>query len=244
MNPRGLIPNAFTMGNLVAGCMAIWVLLDTRSFALPATLIAIAAFLDLFDGFFARLLKADGPIGKQLDSLADAVSFGVAPALIIVELSQQQGNTDAWYTFVPLLLAIASVYRLAKFNVDTRQSERFLGLPTPANALFWISIAIIAEDALPIADHFNPWSINLFVMLMSFLMISELPLIALKFKEYSWSKNLPRYVLLIVGALLVAVCHFAFGSVFLAVPILLLLYLLISVWDQRRNNAYEVPRRN
>lgn len=232
------------MGNLVCGTLAIWVLHDTGLFALPATLIAFAAILDLFDGFVARLVKADGPMGKQLDSLADAVSFGVAPALIIVELSQQQGNTDAWYTFIPLLLAIASVYRLAKFNVDTRQGERFLGLPTPANALFWISIAIIAEDALPIADYFNPWSINLFVLLMSFLMISEWPLIALKFKDYGWRKNLPRYILLLTGALLIAICHFAFGSVFLAVPILLLLYLLISVWDRRRNQAYEISGRH
>ncbi len=244
MNRRGILPNAFTMGNLICGTLAIWVLHDTGLFALPSTLVAFAAILDLFDGFVARLVKADGPMGKQLDSLADAVSFGVAPALMTVELSQQIDNSSAWFTFLPLLLAVASVYRLAKFNVDTRQSEQFLGLPTPANALFWISVTIIYQEGSFVADHLNPWSINLFVLLMSLLMVSELPLIALKFKEYSWRKNLPRYTLLLLGALSLAVSHFALGSVFLGVPILLLLYLLISVWDRRRNQAYEISGRH
>jgi CDP-diacylglycerol--serine O-phosphatidyltransferase len=140
---KSLIPNFFTMANLVCGCLAIYFAFKEPLLETATLFIMAGAFFDLFDGFFARLLKVQGELGKQLDSLADAVTFGVAPGMIVFLLFSRICSLHEWpiwVGFFAFILVIASIYRLGKFNIDTRQSDSFHGLPTPSNALFWIGI--------------------------------------------------------------------------------------------------------
>ncbi len=143
---KSLIPNFFTMANLVCGCLAIFFAFKEPLLETATLFILAGAFFDLFDGFFARLLKVQGEMGKQLDSLADAVTFGVAPGIIVFLLFSRICSLyewPIWVGFFAFLLVIASIYRLAKFNIDKRQSDSFRGLPTPSNALFWIGIVYL-----------------------------------------------------------------------------------------------------
>ncbi len=133
---KGLFPNAFTMANLVCGVLAIWFLFATGSYATSAYLILAAAVFDVFDGLIARMLHVAGEMGKQLDSLADGVTFGVAPALMVVHMMHGCAECAASGTIFSPLLVVASIYRLAKFNVDTRQSDRFFGLRNPCQRAF------------------------------------------------------------------------------------------------------------
>ena len=238
---RGLIPNAFTMGNLLCGCLAIMSLYEHDNDPMVFIgLLILAAFLDLFDGLFARLLGVGSEMGKQLDSLADAVTFGIAPALMVVELllDDTDGNGLA---LGGLLLAVASIHRLAKFNVDTRQSERFIGLPTPSNALFWIAMLGMWSEGTISVEQIPIWGWLIMIVLMSWFMISEIPLISLKFKHLRYRGNEPRFFLIIGGIITLSLCWILANSYFLAVPIILLLYLLISLWD-RKNHQNEISR--
>lgn len=280
MQWKGIVPNLFTMANLCCGCLAITSLFTSPSFTPAAFLILAAAVFDLFDGLFARLLKVAGPLGKQLDSLADAVTFGVAPSLMVFILLTRMLEAYGMprgLQFIALLLAIASIYRLARFNIDTRQGDQFLGLPTPANALFWIAIGqlyfhvdpmfITTHPALEITGYsalefgswdmylkdvrpeylknlFHPLTLLLFIVGMSAWMVSEIPLIALKFKDYSWLENRSRYILIGGTMILLAICGFSAVSVFLAVPFILLLYLVISLWDHQLRKKHEISRRD
>lgn len=245
MQYRRLVPNSFTMANLVCGTLAIYLMFTTDSYTTPALLIGLAAVLDLFDGLAARMLNVDGPMGKQLDSLADAVTFGVAPALMIVHLTDASGaNPSPWQLYAPLLLAVASVYRLAKFNIDERQSDQFRGLPTPANALFWISTALYWQSGAEWSALVRPELIFPAVLLMSAFMISDIPLIALKFKSYDLDNNRYRYLLIGLSILAVAGSALLLESIFPAVPIVLILYLLISLLNRRSMNNHDLSRRN
>lgn len=245
MQYRRLVPNSFTMANLVCGTLAIYLMFTTDSYTTPSLLIGLAAVLDLFDGLAARMLNVDGPMGKQLDSLADAVTFGVAPALMIVHLTDASGaNPSPWQLYAPLLLAVASVYRLAKFNIDERQSDQFRGLPTPANALFWISTALYWQSGAEWSALVRPELIFPTVLLMSAFMISDIPLIALKFKSYDLDNNRYRYLLIGLSILAVAGSALLLESIFPAVPIVLILYLLISLLNRRSMNNHDLSRRN
>ena len=228
------------MGNLICGCLAIYLLPDMRSVDLFVILILLAAVFDLFDGLLARLLGVAGPMGKQLDSLADAVTFGIAPALLTVQMLDEQGAGSL--AFGGLILAMASIYRLAKFNVAEDQSDQFKGLPTPANALFWISIAVMYDSGISWMSDLSPFITLSVVVLMSLWMISNIPLLALKFKSLDFSENLGRYVLLITAVVVIILMKILQDSYFAAVPIILLLYLLISLWDERRKKNHEVSR--
>lgn len=273
MNLRALIPNAFTMANLCCGMLAIVVLFTENYLYAAAPFLLLAAVFDLFDGFLARILKVAGPMGKQLDSLADAVTFGIAPSLMVLMLISKLSLRFDWspyWSYFALLLAIASVYRLAKFNVDERQSERFLGLPTPANALFWVAVVALYYNGIrpgepgdfilsgsslewtSVDEHFwnnrAQWLNYLFhpgmliglVLVMSYWMISDIPLLALKFKNISWKVNQHRYLLILLSFLSLLICSFSAAGVFLAVPIILLLYLIISIWDERSRPTHEI----
>lgn len=185
--------------------------------------IGIAAVLDFFDGFVARALKAHSEIGKQLDSLADVISFGVAPGMIWIMLMQSFDHAEIAY--VGLLIPVFSAIRLAKFNIDTRQSDSFIGLPTPANALF------IA--ALPFLTDSYPEGVNqvlsvsataiLFPVLSAYVMVAELPLIALKFKSFSWKHNEFRWLLISLSVISIAVFKIA------GVSIAIVFYILLSI---------------
>lgn len=241
---RGIIPNAFTMGNLICGCLAIWSIYKAESFSMAAIFIGLAAIFDLFDGFLARLLKVAGPLGKQLDSLADAVSFGMAPAFMVIVLMSDNGSDELGKLvyFSPLLLAVASIYRLGKFNIDERQGDRFLGLPTPSNALFWVSICMLYDSGTLSSHWFNPWILISLIIGMSVWMISETPLLALKFKNFGFRGNRSRYLLIALGVLTLTSAKALVNSFFAAVPIVLLLYLVISLWDYQIKKNHEVSR--
>ena len=199
-----------------------------------AILIFCAAVVDFLDGFLARLFKATSPMGKQLDSLSDVVSFGVAPALIMYQLlrisyAQEENGLDISIAFLlpALIIACAAAWRLAKFNLDETQQYSFKGLPTPAAGLFVASLPLILKsppDLINITDYLiNKWVLYIIIVLISFLMVSNLPLMSFKFKDFSIKNNLPKYLLLVIGIV---------AAIFLqwiAVPILLVAYVIVSL---------------
>jgi len=177
------------------------------NYQLAALFIIIGAIFDFFDGMLARLLKAYSPIGKELDSLADDISFGFAPAVIVFSLFKEVhypefliGLKD-YIPYLAFVIAIFSALRLAKFNIDERQTSSFIGMPTPANALFWASLSVGAYDFLT-SPQFNALYLILLVFLFSGLLVSEIPMFALKFKNLSWKSNKIRFLFLLVCILL------------------------------------------
>lgn len=225
------IPNTVTCLNLFSGCLGI-VFAFQGNLIYASYAIFLAAIFDFFDGMLARLLKAYSELGKQLDSLADMVSFGVLPSVIIYQLFlKSEANIDfEWIKYSAFIIAVFSGLRLAKFNIDTRQSENFIGLPTPANALLIASFPFLLEEinAFFIKYILNPNALAFFSFFMSFLLISEIPLISLKFKTLSFSENKLRYLLIISSFMAIMFNQFA------GVPIVMLLYLLFSILHFRK----------
>jgi len=199
---RKHIPNAITCLNLVSGCIAI-VFAFQGDYTNAAYLIALAAIFDFFDGFAARLLKAYSPLGKELDSLADVVSFGVAPGVMLfsflTDLSFATDNSE-YLAYFAFLIPVFSALRLAKFNIDERQTSTFIGLPTPANALFW-AFGISSSFEYLLDTTLDPLVVVFVTIIFSWLLISNLPMFALKFKHYKWMGNRLRYYFL-AGCLL------------------------------------------
>ena len=209
------------------GCLAIIAALE-NNLETAAWLIVGSAIADFFDGFAARLLKVHSEIGKQLDSLADVVSFGVLPSMIIFHLfalSPQPEFGGTWLSFSAFIIAVFSALRLAKFNIDTRQSENFIGLPTPANALLIASFPLIIVESNTFFPDFilNPWFLLIFTLVMSMLLVAEVPLISLKFKTLDLKENMLRYILIISSLLLLLFLKFE------AVPIIIIIYFLVSL---------------
>jgi CDP-diacylglycerol--serine O-phosphatidyltransferase len=180
------IPNALTSLNLFFGALSIIASLVKKDLEMAAIFIGVAAILDFFDGFIARALKANSEIGKQLDSLADCISFGLAPTFIFYQLTNTEidFNHIQLIAFVPFIIAVFSAIRLAKFNIDTRQTDSFIGVPTPANALFIAAIPFaIKQNYFDCSFLFqNHWFLVVFPFVSAYLLVSELPLFALKFK--------------------------------------------------------------
>jgi CDP-diacylglycerol--serine O-phosphatidyltransferase len=226
------IPNTVTCLNLFSGCLGI-VFAFNGELVFASYAILIAAILDFLDGMLARLLKAYSELGKQLDSLADMVSFGVLPSVIIYHLFLKSTdlNSENWINYSAFIIAVFSGLRLAKFNIDTRQSENFIGLPTPANALLIASFPIMLEENNSIFMNYimNPNALLVFSLLISFLLISEIPLLSLKFKTISFSENILRYLLIGSSLIFIALLQFT------AIPIILALYLMISMIHFRKN---------
>lgn len=213
------IPNIITLGNLLCGIMGL-IYLQNGSIEIAAYLILIALILDFLDGFVARITNSYSDIGKQLDSLADMVSFGVLPSMILFYLLK---DADYW-RYITLLPAMASALRLAKFNIDNRQTDSFRGLPTPANALIIAAFPFILHDGGPYLNPQNTFFIIcIYSILISLIMISDLPMLALKFKSYAWEINKVRYIFLISSVTLLIVFQFT------GVPLILLLYVLFSL---------------
>ena len=227
------IPNALTSLNLVFGCLSIIAALDNR-LTDASLFIGAAAILDFFDGFAARLLNAHSEIGKQLDSLADVVSFGVAPGMIFYMLAGKCFAPTGFCInmYLPFLIPIFSAVRLAKFNIDTRQSDSFIGLPTPANALFIASIPfILSHDTFGMATFFqNQYFLKLFPILSAYILVSELPLIALKFKNFSWTDNKARYIFLVLSLLSIIAFQY------LGIAISIILYIKVSIINNLLKN--------
>lgn len=198
------IPNTVTCFNLFSGCIACVMAFEAK-YDLALGFIILSAVFDFFDGMLARTLKAYSAIGKDLDSLADDVSFGAAPSFIVFSLFKEMhypAGMEAlapYFPYAAFLIAVFSGLRLAKFNNDTRQTSSFVGLPVPANALFWASL-IYGSHSLLISDNFNPVYLLLLVMLFSWLLVSEIPMFSLKFKNLSWKDNKVSFIFLIVCA--------------------------------------------
>ncbi|HEY0979134.1 MAG TPA: CDP-alcohol phosphatidyltransferase family protein [Flavobacteriales bacterium] len=248
------LPDLLTTANLACGVLSI-LLASQGQLTIACGLVFLAAVFDVFDGLAARALGGGTPLGAQLDSLADMVSFGVAPAYAIWSAfvseafnSDNKGMTGFWLNDQPIaligatavVLSTASAWRLAKFNVDTRQTHGFLGLATPANGLFWVSfILIVADVGVTRLAHLHglhflfvaslaqqPWTVLALAIGLSMLMLSELPLPSLKFKSKGWKGNEVIFLLIGIGAVLVA-----FYGI-LAVPLMLVLYVLSPLWGR------------
>lgn len=203
------IPNTITCCNLISGCIAIAYAFSGK-IEISFTWIIIGAVFDFFDGMSARLLKVSSPIGKELDSLADIVTFGVAPSTIlfsklgIMSYPSLLESLRGILPFIAYIMAAFSALRLAKFNLDERQTLGFIGLPTPANALFWGSLLIGLGkriDTSPLMCIF----IIVGIFISSWLMVSEIPMFALKFKEWGWKKNQIKYIFLLTCIPLIAI---------------------------------------
>lgn len=252
------IPNIFTLLNLVFGCMAIIVTLQqgigirytpegAQLFEMPEAIfmasvyIGLAALVDFLDGFVARLFKATSDMGKQLDSLADVVSFGVAPGLILYQFlrrsyAQDEGGIDTslWLLLPALLLPCAAAWRLAKFNIDTTQQYGFKGVPTPAAGLLIAALPLIywnTDNETLLALLHNKWVLYGLILLVSGLMVSNLPIMALKFKDYTLKSNLPK-----IGLLVTAILAALFLK-WLAVPLVFLVYIILSLALNKKQGA-------
>lgn len=245
MNIKKQIPNIITAANLFCGCLAL-TFIAQGELQIAAVLVLAGAFFDFFDGMAARLLKVTSPMGAEMDSLADVITFGVVPAYLAFELLQNSSLPE-WAPYLAFLIAVFSAFRLAKFNVDDRQTDSFIGLPTPANALFWISIPLMVWqtkegfewiDTSRISYFFKKIpTIYFFVFLLSYALVAEVPLLSLKFKNLKWEGNEKRFILLAASAALIALFIFA------AIPFILLLYFILSLIENSRSN-HEIQSRN
>jgi CDP-diacylglycerol--serine O-phosphatidyltransferase len=199
-----------------------------------ALLILLAMVFDFFDGFAARLLHAKSDIGKELDSLADDVTFGVAPAMIVFSLFKEVRVPDffsTWEEYFPyaaFLIAVFSALRLAKFNIDIRQTSSFIGVPTPANALFWGSLVVGAHDFL-VSDSFNALYLLALVLLTSWLLVAEIPMFSLKFKNLSWRDNKVQFIFLLGCVPLILFLQVA------GLAAVIIWYALLSLVTQRKS---------
>ena len=221
MNLKAQLPNFITLLNLLSGVLGIlWVLEGQPLYG--AYFVILSATFDFFDGFAARLLKVQSDMGKELDSLADVVSFGVLPGILLYSLTKSQTEAS-FLPYCTLIIPMLSAYRLAKFNLDTRQSDRFIGLPTPANALLLTTIPYLAARWPELSPWLSsPIALVVIAWLTSLLLVAELPLIALKFKNSSFTDNSYRYALLVIGAICLVWLQLA------GIPLVILAYLLLS----------------
>ncbi len=211
------IPNVITCLNLATGSIGcIYVIQGAYHQAFY--FILVSAFFDFLDGLFARLLGVQSPIGKELDSLADMVSFGLLPSLYLVMALESASPSIEYFKYFGVLVALFSAIRLAKFNLDVRQSDQFIGLPTPANAILISSLSFLPVD----------WSLNVYLLMAiaaisSFLLVMEVPLIALKFKGLAWKSNQWRFILIVIILGLLALFQLE------AIPLVIPCYVILSI---------------
>ena len=238
------IPNLFTLMNLFSGMIAV-IMAATDELLLAALFVFLGIFFDFFDGFFARKFNVEGELGKQLDSLADVVTSGVVPGIIMfqlmlyaakghwfMELSCEVGNwhdyQDTYYYFLPFsgfFITLAAAYRLANFNIDARQTNSFIGLPTPAFSIFVVSLPLIlfySENAFFIDLLQNFYVLLAITLLGCYIMNAEIPLFSLKFKHYKWKGNETKYLFLI------GTIAMLFGLQTIAIPLTILYYVFLS----------------
>ena len=244
------IPNLFTLLNLIFGCIAIVFVLQnglivftndqgTQLLDIPEKIwmaslfIGLAAIIDFLDGFVARLFKASSKMGEQLDSLADVVSFGIAPGIILYQFlrlsyAQEEGGMDVsiFWLAIAFLIPAAAAFRLAKFNLDPEQQYSFKGIPTPAVGLFIASLPLIywnVNEAWVLKLLLNKWFLYGLIFLLSYLMVSNLPMMSLKFKDFSVKNNLHKYILLAIAIISIVALKW------LAVPVTFIAYVLVSL---------------
>jgi CDP-diacylglycerol--serine O-phosphatidyltransferase len=233
MNVKAQIPNFFTMLNLWCGCVAV-VFVSYTEYEIGFFFVCLGIFFDFFDGFFARKFGVSGPLGVQLDSLADMVTSGVVPGYVMYQmlLDSRVFLVAQWYhialPFLGFIITLGACYRLAKFNIDTRQSDSFIGLPTPANALFMTSLPLVLmaypNDAI-IAFLDNQWILIGITLLSAYVMNAEIPLFSLKIKNFSFAKYKLQIFFLVISVLMLIFLQI------LAVPLIIIIYVLLSIVD-------------
>ena len=244
------IPNLFTLLNLVFGCLAIIAILQNgitiqynaegaqfidmpEKIWMASLFIGLAGVVDFLDGFVARLFNASSEMGKQLDSLADVVSFGVAPSLILYQflrwsVAQQEDGLNASIIWLlpALLIACAAAYRLAKFNIDSSQSYGFKGVPTPAVGILIASFPLIywhSPTDIVVNMLLNKWVLYAIIIFLSWLMVSNLPIMALKFKDFTLKNNLSKIILVVIALVAALVLQW------IAVPVVFIAYIILSL---------------
>ena len=226
------IPNTLTSCNLFSGCIAAYMAFH-GNYKEALLFIVLGAMFDFFDGMTARLLHVSSPIGKELDSLADDITFGLAPAAIAFSLFKEVYYPDflmpvaGIMPYTAFLIAVFSGLRLAKFNIDERQTSSFIGMPTPANALFWASLAV-GGDSFLISDNFNAIYLFVLVVVMSLLLVAELPMFSLKFKDLSWGHNKVSYIFLIVSLPLLIIFQLS------GIAAVIIWYILLSLVTRKK----------
>lgn len=239
MNITKHVPNCITLLNLFCGCIAV-VFAFNQQFELAFLLVSLGIFLDFFDGFFARLFHVSSPLGLQLDSLADMVTSGVAPGTIMFfMLTNSQGlenhvfelsNSRFWFSLLGYIITLGSCYRLANFNIDTRQTDSFIGLPTPANALFILSLPLILKntDSLVVLGMLtNQWVLLLITLFSAYILNAEIPLFALKIKNFSVQKYKLQIGFLIFSIVLIVLLQVT------AIPLIIVSYVLLSIVNNK-----------
>ena len=232
MNIKKQVPNIITLLNLFCGCIAV-VFVAELNYEMAFFFVCLGIFLDFFDGFFARLFKVSSPLGLQLDSLADMVTSGVVPGYVMysmLKLSQNPASTDIIIPYLGFIITLGSCYRLANFNIDTRQTDSFIGLPTPANALFILSLPLVLKhsDSLVVFDILSNQSILLAITVISaYILNAEIPLFSLKIKDFTFKKNALQIVFLTLSVLLLVFFKY------LGIPLIIITYVLLSVVNNR-----------
>nr|WP_315190439.1 CDP-alcohol phosphatidyltransferase family protein [uncultured Flavobacterium sp.] len=231
MNIKKHIPNLITLLNLFSGCIALVFALN-KDFDLAFYFVCLGIFLDFFDGFFARLFKVSSPLGLQLDSLADMVTSGVVPGVVMYQMIANSSafptmNSDiVFYPFLGFIITLGSCYRLANFNIDTRQTDSFIGLPTPANALFILSLPLVLQysDSIIILELLtNHWLLMVITLFSAYILNAEIPLFSLKIKKFNITDNVLQIVFLSLS--LVFLLFFEY----LGIPMVIIFYVLLSV---------------
>jgi CDP-diacylglycerol--serine O-phosphatidyltransferase len=236
---KSIIPNLLTLANLASGLFAILAIFDANV-VLAAYLLAASLAFDFLDGLVARALKVHSELGLQLDSLADMVSFGVAPGFMLyslfLEVSKSGEPLPVFLPYLAFLVPLFSALRLAKFNIDTRQTENFIGLPTPANTILIYSISIWAlNTANPTTEAIllHPFFLSFLTIASSLLLVAEIPLLSMKVKELSWKANKSRILLIVLIVLLFALLRFR------AFVFVIPLYLLVSIFFKPKTREIE-----
>lgn len=228
MNIKKHIPNSITLLNLLCGCIAM-VFVSKSEFEMAFYFVCLGIFLDFFDGFFARLLKVSGPLGLQLDSLADMVTSGLVPGYVMFFLlsnSQHEISSQFMMPYLGFIITMGSCYRLAVFNIDTRQTNSFIGLPTPANALFILSLPLVLKysDSLVVLEILtNQWVLLVITLFSAYILNAEIPLFSLKIKKFNFRDNALQIVFLLLSFLLLLFFQYA------GIPLIIIGYVLLSI---------------
>jgi CDP-diacylglycerol--serine O-phosphatidyltransferase len=227
------IPNAITCANLFSGCVGI-VFAFKGELEIAAYFVLLSGIFDFFDGMVARLLNVKSAIGKELDSLADMVSFGFLPGVVMFQLLKTSDYSSEYLPYLGFIITVFSALRLAKFNIDERQTEEFIGLNTPMNTLFIVSLPFIAKDYPTVIG--STILLLAIVAITSFLLVSEIKIFSLKFSSMAWAKNKFKFIFLILSALLIAFLQFA------AVPFVLVLYIALSVLHFKNESSKNLKK--
>ena len=219
------VPNIITLLNLFCGCIAL-VSIAKGDFYGGFIFVCLGIFLDFFDGFFARLFRVSSPLGLQLDSLADVVTSGVVPGYVMYSMFAMMTD-NVYVPFIGFVITLGACFRLANFNIDERQTDSFIGLPTPANALFFLSLPLIPKSMLVIELFTNLWFLIVISLLSAYIMNAEIPLFSLKIKKLNFKDNMLPMVFLFLSVLLLLFFQFS------GIPLVILMYILLSIINNK-----------